>query len=54
VARDEDDLLAALKAGASGYVLKGAAAREPQAVIRAVGAGEVYVARRSPGGCSGR
>src|SRR5262245_43958468 len=43
VSEDEDDLLAAMKAGASGYVLKGASARELQAVIRAVCAGEVYV-----------
>lgn len=44
VSEDEDDLLAALKAGASGYVLKGVSARELVAVIRAVHAGEVYVA----------
>ncbi len=43
---DEDDLLAAMKAGASGYVLKGAGATELVGVIRRVGAGEVYV---SPG-----
>jgi DNA-binding NarL/FixJ family response regulator len=41
---DEDDLLAAMKAGASGYVLKGAAAAELVGVIRRVAAGEVYVA----------
>jgi two-component system nitrate/nitrite response regulator NarL len=41
---DEDDLLAAMKAGASGYVLKGAGARELVGVIRSVCAGEVYVA----------
>jgi DNA-binding NarL/FixJ family response regulator len=41
---DEDDLLAAMKAGASGYVLKGAGATELVSVIRRVGAGEVYVA----------
>ena len=40
---DEDDLLAAMKAGASGYVLKGAGARA-DGVIRSVCAGEVYVA----------
>jgi two-component system, NarL family, nitrate/nitrite response regulator NarL len=44
VSEDEDDLLAAVKAGASGYVLKGAGARELIEVIRAVHAGEVYVA----------
>lgn len=41
---DEDDLLAAMKAGAKGYVLKGASATELRTVIRAVNAGEVYVA----------
>ena len=44
VSEDEDDLLAAMKAGASGYVLKGAGATELAGVIRSVHAGEVYVA----------
>jgi DNA-binding NarL/FixJ family response regulator len=44
VSEDEDDLLAAMKAGARGYVLKGVSARELAAVLRAVNAGEVYVA----------
>jgi two-component system, NarL family, nitrate/nitrite response regulator NarL len=44
VSEDEDDLLAAMKAGASGYVLKGAGATELIGVLRAVNAGEVYVA----------
>ncbi len=44
VSEDEDDLMAALKAGASGYVLKGVSARELLSVIRAVCNGEVYVA----------
>ena len=44
VSEDEDDLLAAMKAGASGYVLKGAGASELARVIRSVNAGEVYVA----------
>jgi DNA-binding NarL/FixJ family response regulator len=44
VSEDEDDLLAAMKAGASGYVLKGAAASELVNVLRTVNAGEVYVA----------
>ena len=44
VSEDEDDLLAAMKAGASGYVLKGAGASELIGVIRSVNAGEVYVA----------
>jgi two-component system nitrate/nitrite response regulator NarL len=44
VSEDEDDLLAAVKAGASGYVLKGAGAGELVSIIRSVNAGEVYVA----------
>lgn len=44
VSEDEDDLLAAMKAGASGYVLKGAGASELIGVLRSVHAGEVYVA----------
>lgn len=44
VSEDEDDLLEAMKAGASGYVLKGAGASELAAVVRSVHAGEVYVA----------
>lgn len=43
VEEDEDKLLAALKAGARGYVLKGVSARELASIIRAVAAGEVYV-----------
>lgn len=41
---DEDDLLAAMKAGAKGYVLKGASAADLRGVIRTVHSGEVYVA----------
>ncbi len=44
VSEDEDDLLAAMKAGASGYVLKGASAAELGRVLHAVVAREVYVA----------
>ena len=40
---DEDDLVKALKAGASGYILKGVAARELISIVRAVQAGEGYV-----------
>src|SRR5579871_1450352 len=43
VSEDEDDVLAAMKAGASGYVLKGVSATELVAVLRAVCAGEAYV-----------
>ena len=46
VSEDEDDLMAALKAGASGYVLKGVSAQDLLRALRAVGRGEVYV---SPG-----
>jgi two-component system, NarL family, nitrate/nitrite response regulator NarL len=41
---DEDDLLTAMKAGASGYVLKGVSARELRDVVRSVHGGAVYVA----------
>jgi DNA-binding NarL/FixJ family response regulator len=44
VSEDEDDLLAAMKAGASGYVLKGVSARELASVVRSVSSGDVYVA----------
>jgi hypothetical protein len=44
VSEDEDDLLAAMKAGASGYVLKGAGASELISVIRSVHGGDVYLA----------
>lgn len=44
VSEDEDDLMAALTAGASGYLLKGVSARELVAGLRSVAAGEVYVA----------
>lgn len=44
VSEDEDDLLTSVKAGASGYVLKGAGGSELARVIRSVHAGEVYVA----------
>ena len=43
VSEEEEDLLAALKAGARGYVLKGVPARELIRVVRAVSAGESYV-----------
>jgi DNA-binding NarL/FixJ family response regulator len=43
VSEEEDDLMAALKAGARGYVLKGVAARELAQIVRRVHNGEVYV-----------
>ncbi len=41
---DEDDILAAMRAGASGYALKGMPARDLIGVVRSVAAGETYVA----------
>jgi len=43
VSENEDDLLAAFKAGARGYLLKGISARDLVAAIRAVAGGDVYV-----------
>ncbi len=39
----EEDVLAALKAGARGYILKGVSARELTKIVRNVYAGEAYV-----------
>lgn len=44
VSEDEDDLMASMKAGARGYVLKGVSASELINVVRSVCNGEVYVA----------
>jgi two-component system, NarL family, nitrate/nitrite response regulator NarL len=43
VSEEEDDVLAALKAGAKAYILKGVAGRELVSILRAVHAGEVWV-----------
>lgn len=43
VSEDNDDLLAALKAGARGYVLKGVGARDLANAVRTVANGAVYV-----------
>jgi DNA-binding NarL/FixJ family response regulator len=43
VAENEDSLLAALKAGAHGYVLKGVPAGEFRSIARRVAGGEAYV-----------
>ena len=43
VSEEEEDLLAALKAGARGYILKGVPARELTRILRAVCDGESYV-----------
>jgi two-component system, NarL family, nitrate/nitrite response regulator NarL len=44
VSEDEDHLLMAMKAGASGYVLKGVSATELTHIVRSVSAGDVYLA----------
>ena len=44
VSEDEDDILEAMKAGASGYVLKGIPARDLVRILRSIAGGEVYVA----------
>ncbi len=41
---NEDNLLAAMNAGAKGYVLKGVAGRELRAILKSVHGGDVYVA----------
>ncbi len=41
---NEDDLMAAMKAGAVGYVLKGVAGRELRSILKAVHAGGTYLA----------
>jgi DNA-binding NarL/FixJ family response regulator len=43
VSEDEDDLAAAIDAGASGYVLKGVSSRELVAILRQVAGGDPYV-----------
>jgi two-component system nitrate/nitrite response regulator NarL len=40
----EDDLLAAMEAGARGYMLKGVSGRELRTVLKSVHSGDVYVA----------
>jgi len=50
VSEYQDDLLAAFKAGARGYVLKGVSARELANVVRTVALGEVYVSPALAGG----
>jgi two-component system, NarL family, nitrate/nitrite response regulator NarL len=46
VSEDEDDLRAAIDAGAAGYVLKGVAGRELAAILRQVAGGDRYVSSR--------
>ena len=49
VSDDKDRLLAAFKAGARAYVLKGVSAHELARVVRAAAAGEVYVSQSLAG-----
>jgi two-component system nitrate/nitrite response regulator NarL len=41
---NEDDLMAAMKAGAAGYVLKGVAGRELRTILKTIHAGGTYLA----------
>ena len=41
---DEDDLMAAMQAGARGYILKGIAGRELRTVLKTIHAGGTYLA----------
>lgn len=50
VSEDQDDLMAALKAGARGYVLKGVTARELTNAVRLVAGGDVYISPALAGG----
>ena len=50
VAEDQDNLMAALKAGARGYVLKGVSARELANAVRSVAGGDVYISPSLAGG----
>ena len=54
VSEDEDDLLAAMKAGASGYVLKGVSARDLASVVRSVAAARCTLRRRWRLACCAR
>jgi DNA-binding NarL/FixJ family response regulator len=49
VSDDKDRLLAAFKAGARAYVLKGVSGQELARVVRAAAAGEVYVSQSLAG-----
>ncbi len=50
VSEDQDNLIAALKAGARGYVLKGVTARELANAVRVVAGGDVYISPALAGG----
>lgn len=50
VAEDQDTLMAALKAGARGYVLKGVTARDLANAVRVVAGGDIYISPALAGG----
>ena len=50
VSEDQDNLIAALKAGARGYVLKGVSARELTNAVRTIAEGDVYISPALAGG----
>ncbi|GJM40054.1 MAG: DNA-binding response regulator [Ardenticatenaceae bacterium] len=50
VSEDQDTLMAALKAGARGYVLKGVTARELANAVRVVAGGDLYISPALAGG----
>jgi DNA-binding NarL/FixJ family response regulator len=51
MSNDDDSVFAGMRAGARGYVLKGAEPQEIARAISAVAAGRPSSARRSPPGC---
>ncbi|MCA9953422.1 MAG: response regulator transcription factor [Ardenticatenaceae bacterium] len=50
VSEDQDTLMAALKAGARGYVLKGVTARDLTNAVRVVAGGDIYISPALAGG----
>ncbi|MBK8905265.1 MAG: response regulator transcription factor [Anaerolineaceae bacterium] len=50
VSEDQDTLMAALKAGARGYVLKGVTARDLASAVRVVAGGDIYISPALAGG----
>lgn len=50
VSEDQDTLMAALKAGARGYVLKGVTARDLVNAVRVVAGGDIYISPALAGG----
>lgn len=50
VSEDQDTLMAALKTGARGYVLKGVTARELANAVRVVAGGDIYISPALAGG----